>query len=95
MLTAFKNVKSPAEQARAGKQVGPGNIPRVIGTGDELLVSPPLNYFPLDHEAASHVLIAGGIGITPILAMMHDLIAKGSDFRLIYCTRSPETEGKS
>jgi phthalate 4,5-dioxygenase reductase subunit len=59
--------------------------------GDELLVSPPLNYFPLDDEAASHVLIAGGIGITPILAMMHELKAKGADFRLIYCTRSPET----
>jgi phthalate 4,5-dioxygenase reductase subunit len=59
--------------------------------GDELLVSPPLNHFPLDHEAASHVLIAGGIGITPILAMIHELKAKGSDLKLIYCSRSPET----
>jgi phthalate 4,5-dioxygenase reductase subunit len=58
--------------------------------GDVLLVSPPLNYFPLSDDAASHVLIAGGIGITPMRAMLHELIARRADFRLIYCTRSPE-----
>ena len=59
--------------------------------GEPLHVSKPLNYFPLAETASNHLLIAGGIGITPALAMMHELSAKGADFQLIYCTRSPET----
>jgi len=58
--------------------------------GDELLVSAPLNYFPLASDASCHVLIAGGIGITPMRAMMHELGQHGADFRLIYCTRARE-----
>ncbi len=36
--------------------------------GDVVLVSTPRNNFPLDPEAARHILIAGGIGITPFIA---------------------------
>ena len=62
-----------------------------VAVGDRLDVSPPLNYFPLDPEATSYLLIAGGIGITPVLSMVRELIARNADFRLVYCTRSPET----
>ena len=62
-----------------------------VAVGSRLDVSPPLNYFPLAAEATGYLLIAGGIGITPVLSMMHELIAKKADFRLVYCTRSPET----
>lgn len=58
--------------------------------GMRLEVSQPFNYFPLAEDAASHLLIAGGIGITPILAMAHELAARAAEFRLVYCTRSPE-----
>lgn len=61
-----------------------------VAVGDRLDVSPPLNYFPLATEATACLLIAGGIGITPVLSMMRELIAKNADFRLVYCTRSPE-----
>ena len=62
-----------------------------VAEGDSLSVSAPENYFALADEAKSCVLIAGGIGITPILAMVHHLTATERDFKLIYCTRSPET----
>jgi phthalate 4,5-dioxygenase reductase subunit len=72
---------------------GGGSVSMVdeIEAGDRLDVSPPMNYFPLATEATSHLLIAGGIGITPMLSMMHELSAKNADFQLVYCTRSPET----
>jgi phthalate 4,5-dioxygenase reductase subunit len=72
---------------------GGGSVSLVdsVRAGERLHVSAPLNYFPLADEASSHLLIAGGIGITPALAMMRDLSEKKADFKLIYCSRSPET----
>lgn len=55
--------------------------------GDRLFVSHPANHFPLAPGAAFHLLIAGGIGITPMLAMVHALKATGDRFRLHYCAR--------
>ena len=62
-----------------------------VAVGAPLSVSPPFNYFPLADDATSYLLIAGGIGITPIRSMMRELIAKEADFKVVYCTRSPET----
>ena len=59
------------------------------GVGAALTISEPVNDFPLA-TGADHLLIAGGIGITPILAMARQLLAEGRRFRLIYCTRSAE-----
>lgn len=56
--------------------------------GDVISISEPRNHFPLTHAARS-VLIAGGIGITPLICMAHRLIAQDADFDLHYCTRSP------
>lgn len=61
-----------------------------VAVGDVLMVSAPLNYFPLDAKAGSHLLIAGGIGITPILSMVRELQARQAEFRVIYATRSPQ-----
>ena len=61
-----------------------------VGKGDVLDVTPPLNNFPLAEDASEHIFIAGGIGITPILAMGYRLRANGANFTLHYCTRSPE-----
>jgi phthalate 4,5-dioxygenase reductase subunit len=62
-----------------------------LRAGDVLSTSLPVNYFPLDAGASRSLLIAGGIGITPILAMAHELREKAAPFRLIYCARSPDT----
>lgn len=58
--------------------------------GDTVEVSTPRNNFPLAAEAERHLLIAGGIGITPIMAMVSVLRRRRADFRLYYCTRSLE-----
>ncbi|MBK1788302.1 PDR/VanB family oxidoreductase [Prauserella cavernicola] len=57
--------------------------------GDELLVSAPSNSFELV-PSPRYLLIAGGIGITPIRAMFRQLRRHGSEVRLVYLTRSPE-----
>lgn len=57
--------------------------------GTTLNVDPPENEFELV-PASKYMLIAGGIGITPILSMARKLKAEGKPFRMIYCTRTPE-----
>jgi vanillate O-demethylase ferredoxin subunit len=62
-----------------------------IKPGDRLTASTPRNDFPLAADAAEHLLIAGGIGITPILAMLRVLAAEGKRFELHYCARTPDS----
>jgi ferredoxin-NADP reductase len=61
-----------------------------VKVGDILVSTPPLQNFPLVEDAANTVLLAGGIGITPILAMGYRLKALGRKVHLHYCSRSPE-----
>ena len=58
-----------------------------VAVGDLLQVSMPRNNFPLDGSAIHHLLIAGGIGVTPLMAMIHSLQWLGADYALHYCTR--------
>ena len=60
-----------------------------VGEGTVLHVSRPINHFPLREEASASLLLAGGIGITPIIAMAERLGSNGASFALHYCTRSP------
>jgi phthalate 4,5-dioxygenase reductase component len=68
-----------------------GSVSLIDGTspGDLVEVSEPHNAFELDARAPGYLLIAGGIGITPIMSMARSLAAAGARFRLVYCTRSP------
>jgi vanillate O-demethylase ferredoxin subunit len=59
-----------------------------IAEGDVLSVSLPRNNFPLDAGAGHTVLLAGGIGITPLLGMAYRLAAEGASFSLDYFARS-------
>jgi ferredoxin-NADP reductase len=61
-----------------------------VRVGDPVEVSAPRNNFPLAEEASHHLFLAGGIGITPIMAMVAELRRRGADFLLHYCTRAPE-----
>ncbi|MBV8888489.1 MAG: oxidoreductase [Alphaproteobacteria bacterium] len=70
---------------------GSGHLHETVRVGDLVEVSMPRNNFPLAAEAERHLMIAGGIGITPIMAMIAELKRRRADFRLYYCTRSPET----
>ncbi|PTB17081.1 oxidoreductase [Trinickia symbiotica] len=60
----------------------------VVKEGDTLEISFPKNHFPLARSAQRSVLLAGGIGVTPILCMAEHLAAQGEDFEMHYCARS-------
>jgi vanillate O-demethylase ferredoxin subunit len=55
--------------------------------GDRLTASEPINNFSLNEAGETHILIAGGIGITPLKAMAHRLLARRANFALHYCAR--------
>jgi vanillate O-demethylase ferredoxin subunit len=55
--------------------------------GDRLTSSEPINNFPLNEAGETHILIAGGIGITPLKAMAHRLVSRSASFALHYCAR--------
>ncbi|MBU9688657.1 PDR/VanB family oxidoreductase [Burkholderia multivorans] len=57
--------------------------------GTTLEIGEPRNHFPLDPHAAHSVLLAGGIGITPLLSMALHLAETGRSFELHYCAREP------
>ncbi|MFI8481381.1 PDR/VanB family oxidoreductase [Pseudomonas sp. NPDC078700] len=59
-----------------------------VEQGHTLQISEPRNLFPLAVTGKKHLLIAGGIGITPILAMAHALEQQQANFALHYCFRS-------
>ncbi len=59
-----------------------------ITVGQVLTISVPRNNFPLRTDASFSLLLAGGIGITPILSMARHLQAQGRPFALHYFTRA-------
>jgi len=59
-----------------------------IAEGDELAISAPRNHFPLAPRAEHHLLLAGGIGVTPLICMARHLHAGSRSFALQYFTRS-------
>ena len=67
---------------------GSRTMHEVLQPGDRVRLSLPRNHFPLAADASPSVLLAGGIGITPILAMAETLAANGAAFTLHYCVRT-------
>lgn len=63
-------------------------VHEAVQEGQTLTISTPKNLFALAPEATRHVLLAGGIGVTPMLAMAEALSAQGADFALHYFARS-------
>jgi ferredoxin-NADP reductase len=59
-----------------------------LSVGSRLEIAHPVNLFPLDKIARKHVLIAGGIGITPCLAQLEDLHDGAIPYELHYAVRS-------
>jgi phthalate 4,5-dioxygenase reductase subunit len=73
------------------RQSGSSSLIDGARVGDALEASVPQNNFPLSVSQAGYVLIAGGIGITPLISMIRHLRDTGdARFNLYYCTRSPE-----
>src|SRR5271169_5424434 len=61
-----------------------------VTVGTRLEIAHPVNLFALDKIARKHVLIAGGIGITPFMAQLEDLRQSRVPYELHYAVRSPE-----
>lgn len=84
--TSFWRIGVLREPASRG---GSSGMHDVVQVGSRLKVSAPKNLFALT-DAPHSVLVAGGIGVTPILAMARQLHRDGKPFELHYCARSPE-----
>lgn len=74
----------------AASRGGSAAVHDLVKEGDVLTISAPRNHFGLAHEAKKHLLLAGGIGVTPILCMAERLANTGGDFAMHYATRAPE-----
>jgi len=74
----------------AASRGGSAAVHDLLKEGDVLTISAPRNHFGLAHEAKKHLLLAGGIGVTPILCMAERLANTGGDFAMHYATRAPE-----
>jgi len=99
MLRKYSLCNDPAERDRYQVAVkrevngrgGSCSLIDDVKAGDELTVVAPVNDFGLPPRAQDFLFIAGGIGVTPMMAMIRQVLAEGKRFRLFYCTRSPET----
>ncbi|QEC49766.1 oxidoreductase [Baekduia soli] len=69
---------------------GSAHVHAVLKAGDRVTARGPRNHFRLV-EAERHLLIAGGIGITPLLPMAAQLAQAGGDWRLVYGGRSADS----
>src|SRR5215813_12702474 len=98
LIRKYSLCNDPAERDRyviAVKRETPGrggseSLIRDVAAGGEVPVSAPANNFALAKSPAGYLFVAGGIGITPIMAMIRELAATGGRFKLYYCTRNPD-----
>jgi len=67
---------------------GSASMHERVREGDLLPVSAPRNTFPIQPQARRHLLLAGGIGMTPLLAMAQALAQQGADFEFCCFARS-------
>lgn len=94
---AYSLYNSPTETGRyriavqredAGRG-GSAEMHRAVQVDDVISVATPRNLFALV-EAPKSLLIAGGIGVTPILSMAQSLVEAGKDAELVYLARDEE-----
>src|SRR5215471_11792411 len=81
LIRKYSLCNDPAERDRyviavkreAGGRGGSASLIGDVAAGSEVPVSAPANNFALAKSSAGHLFIAGGIGITPIMAMIRQL----------------------
>ena len=95
MLRQYSLCNDPAETDRyriavkreAQGRGGSASMVDQLRPGDLIEVGAPQNQFALDERASRLLLIAGGIGITPLLSMAYQLNGEGRPYQLIYLSR--------
>jgi ferredoxin-NADP reductase len=96
LTRSYSLLNDPAEADRyeIGVQLdentrgGSKHVHQVWRPGQVIEISAPSNNFALDESAAHSVLIAGGIGLTPMLSMLARLDRTGKTWELHYACRS-------
>lgn len=97
LVRQYSLCNSDAEQHRyvigvlrdGASRGGSAALHEQLRLNDVLQIGTPRNHFPLV-SAQRVLLLAGGIGITPLLCMAERLAHNGVDFDLHYCSRSPD-----
>ena len=95
-IRSYSLVNDQSEQSRyviavnkdAASRGGSRLIHETLRAGDVIMISQPRNNFALQENAGHSVLIAGGIGITPLLSMIRRLEALGRSWKLFYAART-------
>ncbi len=72
------------EQGRGGSKL----LHRIFTKGRRIFISEPINHFPLQENARVTYLMGGGIGITPMMAMAHELDSANMPFELHYSCKT-------
>lgn len=93
---SYSLLNTPGERGRyciavnldAKSRGGSRWVHEALRPGAAITISAPRNNFVLDEQATRTVLIAGGIGITPILSMVRRLNALGQPWQLHYAART-------
>lgn len=75
---------------REDRQRGSAHIHDTFEIGTAFRISRPKNNFLLDRRDRRVLLIAGGIGITPIYSMLRSLVRRRRDFEMVYAGRTPD-----
>jgi tetrachlorobenzoquinone reductase len=96
MIRSYSLVNDQSERHRyviavnrdASSRGGSSFVHDTIKAGDILTISPPRNNFSLHEEAEYSVLIAGGIGITPLVSMIRRLETLARPWKLFYAART-------
>jgi vanillate O-demethylase ferredoxin subunit len=82
---AYRIAVKEIEESRGGSL-----FVRALEAGADVEVSEPRSHFELQYGRPEYLLIAGGIGITPLVGMAHALERHGRFFRLLYAARTRE-----
>ena len=70
---------------------GSTTLHETLHVQDIITISRPRNNFELADNARKFILLAGGIGVTPLKSMAHRLERAGVDYELHYCAREPQS----
>lgn len=70
---------------------GSAHIHATFAPGTRVEIAPPMNNFPLDRRHGPVLLIAGGIGITPIFSMARSLARRRRPFGVVYAGRNRDS----
>src|SRR6516165_2937042 len=96
MIRSYSLVNDQSERSRyvvavnndAASRGGSRFVHETLRAGDVITISQPKNNFALQENGTHSVLIAGGIGITPLLSMIRRLEALGRSWQLYYAART-------